>query len=53
MPLESLKLQYPLIIYKYFNQSKVQCLRKSRVAISVNILNIPKRMENEFFCLEV
>lgn len=53
MPLETLKFQSPLIIYKRFNQSKMQHLKKYWVTISVNILNIPKRMENGFFfCLK-
>lgn len=52
MPLETLKFQYTLIIYKHFNQSKMQHLKKYGVAISVNILKIPKRMKNGFFCLK-
>lgn len=51
MPLETLIFQYLLIIYTRFNQSKMLHLKKYWVTISVNILNIPKRMENGFsFC---
>lgn len=50
MPLITLILRYLLIIYKHFNQSKVQHLKKYWVAISVNILKILKRTENGFFC---